>query len=84
MGFAGRLPNIDSVSQAIKHNVTGFIYKSNAPESAASYIEELASNKKLRLGMGNAAKAKADSTYNFEQCTKTFIYAINKIYLHDL
>lgn len=79
-GLAVLVPDIPSVSQAIKHNKTGLIYNKDDPKSAASCIELLANDSKQRLDMGKAAKIEADDTYNLKQCTQTFIHTIRAIY----
>jgi glycosyltransferase involved in cell wall biosynthesis len=73
-------PDITSVSQAIIHNKTGLIYRKDDPMVAATFITELISNEKLRHTMGRAAKNEADDKYSLEQCTRSFLTTIKKVY----
>ena len=82
-GLPVLVPDIPSVSQAITHNKTGLIYKKDDPKTAATYIAELANNEKHRLAMGKAAKAEANDNYNLEQCTRSLITTIKKVYQLD-
>ena len=75
-GLPVLVPDIPSVSQAIIHSRSGFIYKHDDPVSAAIYIAELINNKSKRLSMGTAAKNTADKLYTLERCTHDFINAM--------
>jgi glycosyltransferase involved in cell wall biosynthesis len=79
-GLPVLVPDIPSVSQAVHHNVTGLLYPKDEVDTAASYIQALATDKDRRLAMGKAAKTEADSHYSLEQCIQSFIIAIEKGY----
>lgn len=79
-GLPVLVPDIPSVSQAVDHNATGIIYPKDNVEAAASDLQSLATDHKRRLAMGRAAKAKANSAYNLERCTQSFIAAIHAGY----
>ena len=78
-GLPVLVPDIESVSQAIAHDKTGFVYHRDEPESAALYLAELAKNENRRLTMGSEAKHVADSRYNLNQCTDSLIDAVGSI-----
>ncbi len=72
-GLPVLVPNIPSVSQAITHGETGFIYSKDDMENAASQILCLVTDSQLRIKMGKTAKEQANTRYNLEQCTQSFI-----------
>lgn len=74
------VPDIPSVSQAIRHNETGLVYPTEEIQAAADQILGLVTDGKRRLAMGQAAKAEADSRYSLERCTQYFIKAIESGY----
>jgi len=72
-GLPVLVPDIPSVSQAITHGETGFIYPKDDVEMAAKQILKLATDAGKRVEMGKFAKALADTSYSLEQCTQRFI-----------
>lgn len=79
-GLPVLVPDIPSVSQAIKHDETGVIYPRDDIEAVANHIKALALDNERRLEMGKAAKNKATDTYTLDRCTKEFIFALNSIW----
>ncbi len=79
-GLPVLVPDIPSVSQAVHHNQTGLLYPKDEADAAASHIEALATDTERRLAMGRAAKTEADSLYSLEQCTQTFLHAVEESY----
>jgi glycosyltransferase involved in cell wall biosynthesis len=75
-GLPVLVPDIPSVSQATTHNNTGIIYPKDDPETVANFLIDLATNSKHRLEMGKKAKSIANTTYNLDQCTQSFVDAI--------
>lgn len=61
-------PDIPSVSQALAHDETGFIYEWQKPESAAQFIEQLVNESEKRKTMGSKARQVANSQYSFDNC----------------
>ncbi len=79
-GLPVLVPDIPSVSQAIDHGGTGYIYPANDIAEVTNYIFELVNNEDLRKTMSNAARLKANAEFNLERCTSEFINAVKSIY----
>jgi len=79
-GLPVLVPDIPSVSQATKHNETGFIYSKDDTNAVANYILSLAADSKNRTEMGNKAKLSATSSYSLDRCTSEFMSTIELIY----
>ncbi len=73
-------PDIPSVSQAIKHGETGYIYPANNTDEVINYIFKLINDENLRKTISNTAKLKANTEFNLERCTAEFIKAVKSIY----
>lgn len=83
-GLPVLVPDIPSVSQAIVHNKTGFIYDKNNFQAAASFVKMLATETQTRLTMGGAAKQCANDEYSLDLCTQSFIKTVSDIYAGTL
>jgi glycosyltransferase involved in cell wall biosynthesis len=70
------VPDIPSVRQAIAHGHTGFVYGHSAPEEAAAFIAQLATDTALRRRMSHNAKQVARIEYGLERCTREFNDAV--------
>ena len=79
-GLPVLVPNIPSVSQAIRHNVNGLIYPKDDCEMVAKSIMALATDEKLRAALSIAAQTCANNQYSLDKCTNDFIIAIDEIY----
>jgi len=82
-GLPVLVPDIPSVSQATKHNVTGFIYSPDDSKSVVKYITDLTTNPEKKLTMGNSAKQDADNLYTLEKCTQRFIDVLSSTYTYS-
>lgn len=78
-GLPVLVPAIPSVSQAIEHDQTGFIYADADPQAAAESLELLAANAGRRQAMGARAREVANERYSLDRCTAQLQAVIEEI-----
>lgn len=63
----------DGFTEVVAHNETGFIVRKNNPEAAASAIQKLIDNEKLRLQFVKNGRKNVENLYNWDENVKKMI-----------
>lgn len=71
-GLATLVTEVPSVSQAIDHGRTGFVYRDGDVDDAATLLHRLACSRELRDGIGEAAARKVADSYALEDSAARF------------
>jgi glycosyltransferase involved in cell wall biosynthesis len=77
-GLAVLVPDIPSVSQAVRHGVSGIIYRDGDSEGVAEELSRLIAEPARREALGGAARAEVIERYSFTQMNEAFTRLVSR------